>query len=172
MLKLLCFISLAVVSVSAVISPGTYRIMNKNGNVLKLNTSSLEVVSGPWEDVSLPQVWQLMHPVQSENSDVYAIMPMTTKVIDSLMTFKNSGSNNTLRNGDNAIVQFGIMEDPKFQWTILNQTNDDYYTITCINPGNFSVDLAGGSTEEGAKVQAYQSIMGNANQCWKFVPAS
>lgn len=32
-----------------------------------------------------------MHPVESENSDVYAIMPMTTKVIGSLMTFKNSG---------------------------------------------------------------------------------
>ncbi len=92
-----------------------------------------------------------MHPVQSENSDVYAIMPMTTKVIDSLMTFKNSGiflsetwpqsvlmfrslgdSGATPENGDNAIVQpVQPGDQAKFQWTIIQVPTDstgDYYT--------------------------------------------
>ncbi|KAK0228986.1 hypothetical protein IW262DRAFT_1456244 [Armillaria fumosa] len=174
MLKLLCFVSLAAVSVSALL-PGTYHIMNKNGNVLKLDTTSSRVVLGPGDNAFLPQVWRVMNSMQLGNPDVYTIMPMAE--VDGFMTFDRSGENNTLRNGDNAIVQPGIIETPELRWTISqvysdpNQAVNVFYTITYYRNMSFNVDLKDGSKQEGAEVQAYQSASGNVNQWWKFEEA-
>ncbi|PBK78626.1 hypothetical protein ARMSODRAFT_947586 [Armillaria solidipes] len=88
MLKLLCFISLAVVSVSANLSPGTYHIFNYNENALKLSSS--QVVGG---SDSSGQLWQLTKPFPMPTSTVYAIMPILSdpNLTGSLMTFNNTG---------------------------------------------------------------------------------
>ncbi|KAK0239672.1 hypothetical protein EDD85DRAFT_787930 [Armillaria nabsnona] len=174
MLKLLYFISLAAVSVSASLSNGTfYRIINSNGNELKLDMSSSRVVGG--SNSESVQLWQLIQPVPPMSSNVYAIMPMTAEPIVNLMTFDTGDSGATPENGDNAIVQPGDMYQAKFQWTIIQVPTDstgDYYTITRISPdGDFNVDLYNGSKADGAKVQAYRGTpaSGNVNQWWKFV---
>lgn len=98
MMKLLCFISLALMLVSAGLSPGvTYCIFNDNENELKLG--SPQVISGSNSPV---QQWELVKPLTVLDSAVYAIMPITImsipsdlNVTGSLMTFNNTGDNNT-----------------------------------------------------------------------------
>ncbi|KAK0440978.1 hypothetical protein EV421DRAFT_1904911 [Armillaria borealis] len=86
--------------------------------------------------------------------NVYAIMPVTAGPTGNLTTF-DTGNRDTPQNGDNAVVQ--------------PDNTNSYNTINPGSGGNLSVDLADGSKQEGAKVQAYQSAPGGVNQWWKFV---
>ncbi|KAK0496975.1 hypothetical protein EDD18DRAFT_1105276 [Armillaria luteobubalina] len=144
MMKLLCFISLALMLVSAGLSPGvTYCIFNDNENELKLGSPQgilhfFGVYQWSTGSNSPVQQWELVKPLTVLDSAVYAIMPITImsipsdlNVTGSLMTFNNTGiflSANgralqfvtiiPLKNDDNTIVELGTSEDLKFHWTI------------------------------------------------------
>ncbi|KAK0196679.1 hypothetical protein F5146DRAFT_994562 [Armillaria mellea] len=156
MLKLLCFISLAVVSVFASLPAGPCRIMNNNGNVLKLDMSA--VVGGA--NSELVQLWQLIQSVPSMGLNFYMTFDTGIFLSETVVGFNaflmscSLGGHTIIENGDNVIVQLGTMENPEFQW-IINPTDSTNSSYT--------------SKQEGAKVQAYQSAPGDVNQWWKFV---